>query len=219
MATQDLALMAHLMRRAGFGATREELEARVANGYEATVEELLNPEGQPALNRYELLRYHPWLWKPGTLPGMGSAEWLWYMVNTKRPLEEKMTLFWHQVFATGVSKVDHYHEISNMINMLREKGMGNYKDLLVELSKNPAMIYWLDNCENHADAVNENWGRELLELFSMGVGNYTEVDVREASRAFTGWTFEPSLPRGPIGRWDWEFIYKPEDHDLSLIHI
>ncbi|MCH2527879.1 MAG: DUF1800 domain-containing protein, partial [Dehalococcoidia bacterium] len=108
MATQDLALMAHLMRRAGFGATREELEARVANGYEATVEELLNPEGQPALNRYELLRYHPWLWKPGTLPGMGSAEWLWYMVNTKRPLEEKMTLFWHQVFATGVSKVDHY---------------------------------------------------------------------------------------------------------------
>ena len=213
MATQDLALMAHLMRRAGFGATREELEARVANGYEATVEELLNPEGQPALNRYELLRYHPWLWKPGTLPGMGSAEWLWYMVNTKRPLEEKMTLFWHQVFATGVSKVDHYHEISNMINMLREKGMGNYKDLLLELSKNPAMIYWLDNCENHADAVNENWGRELLELFSMGVGNYTEVDVREASRAFTGWTFEPSLPRGPIGRWDWEFIYKPEDHD------
>ena len=86
MANQEIALMAHLMRRAGFGATREELEQRVANGYEATVEELLNPERQPALDRYELVRYHPWTWKPGTLPGMGAAEWLWFMVNTQRPL-------------------------------------------------------------------------------------------------------------------------------------
>ncbi|SVD98080.1 uncharacterized protein METZ01_LOCUS450934, partial [marine metagenome] len=152
MATQDIALMAHLMRRAGFGATREELEELSTKGYEEVVEELLDAETQPGLNRFELMRFHPWLWKPGTLPGMGSAEWLWFMVNTKRPLEEKMTLFWHQVFATGVSKVDHYHEISNMINMLREKGMGNYRDLLIEISKNPAMIYWLDNNENHADA-------------------------------------------------------------------
>jgi uncharacterized protein (DUF1800 family) len=213
MADQEIALMAHLMRRAGFGATREELEQRVAGGYEATVEELLNPESRPALDRYELVRYHPWTWKPGTLPGMGAAEWLWYMVNTQRPLEEKMALFWHQVFATGVSKVDHYDEITRMVALFREKGMGSYKELILELSRNPAMIYWLDNCENHADAVNENWGRELLELFSMGVGNYTEVDVREASRAFTGWTIEPKLPRGPIGRHDWNFKYRPEDHD------
>jgi uncharacterized protein (DUF1800 family) len=213
MANQEIALMAHLMRRAGFGATREELEQRVANGYEATVEELLNPENQPALDRYELVRYHPWTWKPGTLPGMGAAEWLWYMVNTQRPLEEKMSLFWHQVFATGVSKVDHYDEIVRMVALFREKGMGSYKELITDLAHNPAMIYWLDNCENHAEAVNENWGRELLELFSMGVGNYTEVDVREASRAFTGWTIEPKLPRGPIGRHDWNFLYRPDDHD------
>jgi hypothetical protein len=213
MANQEVALMAHLMRRAGFGATREELEQRAARGYEATVEELLSPESQPALDRYELVRYHPWTWKPGTLPGMGATEWLWYMVNTQRPLEEKMALFWHQVFATGVSKVDHYDEITRMVALFREKGMGSYQDLILELSRNPAMIYWLDNCENHADAVNENWGRELLELFSMGVGNYTEVDVREASRAFTGWTIEPKLPRGPIGRHDWSFKYRPEDHD------
>ena len=213
MANQDIALMAHLMRRAGFGATREELEERAARGYEATVEELLNPENQPALDRYELVRYHPWTWKPGTLPGMGAAEWLWFMVNTQRPLEEKMTLFWHQVFATGVSKVDHYDEITRMVAMFREKGMGSYKELITELAQNPAMIYWLDNCENHAGAVNENWGRELLELFSMGVGNYTEVDVREASRAFTGWTIEPKLPRGPLGRHDWHFTYVPSDHD------
>ena len=144
---------------------------------------------------------------------MGAAEWLWFMVNTQRPLEEKMALFWHQVFATGVSKVDHYDEITRMVSLFREKGMGSYKDLILELSQNPAMIYWLDNCENHADAVNENWGRELLELFSMGVGNYTEVDVREASRAFTGWTIEPKLPRGPLGRHDWNFTYLAADHD------
>ena len=213
MAEQDIALMAHLMRRAGFGATREELEALVEKGYETVVEELLNPQDQPDLDRFELIRYQPWVWKPGTLPGMGSTEWLWFMINTKRPLEEKVALFWHHLFATGVSKVDHYDEITAMVALFREKGMGSYKELLLELSRNPAMIYWLDNNENHADAVNENWGRELLELFSMGVGNYTEVDVREASRAFTGWTIEPKLPRGPIGRHDWHFTYLPEDHD------
>ena len=213
MGDQDIALMAHLMRRAGFGATREELEARVAKGYEATVEEMLNPDDRPTLDRNEMMRYHPWSWRPGTLPGMGAAEWLHDMVNTKRPLEEKMALFWHGLFATGVSKVDHYDDVMDMIVKFREKGMGDYRELLVEMAKDPAMIYWLDNCENHADAVNENWGRELLELFSMGVGNYTEVDVRECSRAFTGWTIEPKLPRGPIGRHDWFFEYRSEDHD------
>lgn len=178
MANQNIALMAHLMRRAGFGATRDELESLAAKGYEAVVDELLNPEEKPDLDRYELIRYQPWTWKPGTLPGMGSAEWLWAMLNTKRPLEEKMALFWHQLFATGVSKVDHYDEIVMMVATFRDKGMGNYKELLQDMARNPAMIYWLDNYENHSDAVNENWGRELLELFSMGVGNYTEVDVR-----------------------------------------
>ncbi len=213
MGQDDIALMAHLMRRAGFGADREELEARAAKGYEANVEELLNTDAQEALNRAEMMRYHPWTWRPGTLPGMGAAEWLHDMLNTKRPLEEKMTLFWHQLFATGVSKVDHYDELQDMVVLFREKGMGKYKELLLEMAKSPAMIYWLDNCENHADAVNENWGRELLELFSMGVGNYTEVDVRECSRAFTGWTITPKLPRGPIGRFDWFFQYRDEDHD------
>ena len=129
-----------------------------------------------------------------------------------------MVLFWHQVFATGQSKIDNWHELINQADMLREKGMGNYRDLLVALAKNPAMIYWLDNCDNHGHAVNENWGRELLELFSLGVGmdghpNYTETDVREASRAFTGWTIAQAPPRGYYNRWDWEFEYLEEDHD------
>jgi hypothetical protein len=129
------------MRRAGFGAPREELEARAAKGYEATVEELLHPEAQPPLDRNEMMRYHPWTWRPGTLPGMGGAEWLHDLLNTKRPLEEKMALFWHQVFATGVSKVDHYDDVMDMIVKFRAKGMGDYRELLIEMAKDPAMIY------------------------------------------------------------------------------
>ena len=75
------------------------------------------------------------------------------------------------------------------------------------------MMFWLDNNQNHGTAVNENWGRELLELFSLGAGNYTETDVRECSRAFTGWTFETKIPRLPYGRFPWKFEYRPEDHD------
>ena len=213
MSDDSISLMAHLMRRAGFGGSREELEARAANGYEATVEELLSDDSREPMEMHELLRYHPWAWKPGTIQGMGHTNWLYRMINTDAPLQEKMTLFWHGIFATGVSKVDHWDEIVDMVDMLRAKGMGSFRDLLVEVAKSPAMIFWLDNQENHKDAVNENWGRELLELFTMGVGNYTEDDVRQCSRAFTGWTITPKLPRFPMGRFDWSFEYKPEDHD------
>ena len=210
---EDIALMAHLMRRAGFGAGRDELEARVAKGYEATVEELLHPETQPAVDMYTLLRYQPASLLPGGQPPMGNVNFMYHLVNTKRPLEEKMALFWHHVFATGNSKVDNYDQVLEQIALFRQHGMGNYRDLLVTIATNPTMIFWLDNNQNHGTAVNENWGRELLELFSMGVGAYTERDVREASRAFTGWTFETKIPRLPYGRFPWKFEYRPEDHD------
>ena len=209
----DIALMAHLMRRAGFGAGRDELEARVAKGYEATVEELLHPETQPAVDMYTLLRYQPASLLPGGQPPMGNVNIMYHLVNTKRPLEEKMALFWHHVFATGNSKVDNYDQLLEQIGLFRAQGMGNYRDLLLTIARNPTMIFWLDNNQNHGTAVNENWGRELLELFSMGVGAYTEKDVREASRAFTGWTFETKIPRLPYGRFPWKFEYRPEDHD------
>jgi uncharacterized protein (DUF1800 family) len=219
MPTKDeIALMAHLMRRAGFGASRAELEERAAKGYEATVEELVQPEQCAPADEYVLLRYQPGALLPGGMPPGGNINWVFRMINTQRPLEEKMTLFWHHVFATGNSKVDNYDQLLEQINMFRRMGMGNYRDLLVELAKNPAMIYWLDNNENHKKAVNENWGRELLELFSLGVGmdghpNYTEKDVREASRAFTGWNIAVKIPRLPYGRFPWQFEYIPEDHD------
>lgn len=209
----DIALMAHLMRRAGFGASRDELEARVAKGYEATVEELLHPEQQEPVDVYTLLRYQPGSLLPGGQPPMGNVNWMYFLVNTKRPLEEKMALFWHHVFATGNSKVDNYDQLLDQVAMFRRCSLGSYRDLLVETAKNPAMIFWLDNNQNHGTAVNENWGRELLELFSLGVGNYTEKDVRESSRAFTGWTLENKIPRLPYGRFPWRFEYRPEDHD------
>lgn len=215
MIDENIKLMAHLMRRAGFGASRDELERRVAVGYEATVEELLNPDAQEPVDYYEFLRYYPNWWKPGTQGGRGHAGWVWRMIKTQAPLQEKLCLFYHQLFATGVSKVDHYDEIEDMLDMFREKGMCSYKTILMEVARNPAMLFWLDNHENHATSVNENWGRELLELFSMGIGNYTETDVRECSRAFTGWTMTHKLPRFHMGRFDWEFEFRPEDHDAG----
>ena len=212
MSEKDIALMAHLMRRAGFGAGREELERRVANGYEATVEELLNPESQPPWDEDLARRHHI-----GARYGNGLPEtqgwWLQRMVSTQRPLEEKMTLFWHSILCTGNAKVDHPQTVQIQIEMLRRHCLGNYRELLGDLARDPAMIIYLDNRDNHKGAINENWGRELLELFSMGVGNYTEDDVKEASRAFTGWTHKPFPPLYPYQRYFLEFEYDENDHD------
>ena len=212
---EAISLMAHLMRRAGFGATRGELERLVEQGYEETVEQLLNPEGFPRADEFMLYRYNPTCELPQQHFTGGQAGWLYHMVNTGRPLEEKMTLFWHHVFATGNSKVDNCDNLQVQIDMLRENGMGNYRDLLIEVARDPAMIFWLDNNENHKRAPNENWGRELLELFSLGVGNYTEEDVFECARAFTGWTIAPKIPREPYARYPWEFEFQSQDHDYS----
>ena len=106
MSDANLELMAHLMRRAGFGASRDELERRVAAGYGETVDELLNPERQEPVDYWEFLRYYPTWWKPGSM-GLGHAGWVWRMINTQTPLQEKLCLFYHQLFATGVAKVEH----------------------------------------------------------------------------------------------------------------
>ena len=212
---EEIALMAHLMRRAGFGATRSAVESLLEQGYEKTVEQLLNPQGQPEVDEYMLYRYHPITEIPGGSAAAGQANWLYHMVNTKRPLQEKTALFWHQVFATGNSKVDNCNHLLEQVQMFRDRGFGSYRDLLIQLAKTPAMIYWLDNNENHKSAPNENWGRELLELFSLGVGNYTEKDVLECARAFTGWTIAAKMPRYPYGRFPWRFEFRPEDHDYT----
>ena len=211
----DIAPMAHLLRRAGFGAPRGEIERRVAAGYESTVEELLYPEeyGIPANDEALLFRYDPQTIAPGAQVFPAQANWVWQMVNTQRPLQEKMTLFWHQLFATGNAKINGSRQMLAQISTFRRYALANYRDILLQMARDPAMIYWLDNNENHRDRPNENWGRELLELFSMGVGNYTETDVFECARAFTGWTMAPKLPNNPTGNYVWSFDYDDEDHD------
>ena len=221
MGTEDVGLIAHLMRRAGFGATWDQLHAYEAKGYEATVEELLDPSEERRMGDDLIRRFQPEL--SGMLNQNSSGpNWLFRMATTTSPLQEKMTLFWHGIFATGYPKVIHGKALSDQIRMFRRYGMGSFRTLLVELSKDPAMIIWLDNQDNHKGAINENYGRELLELFSMGVGNYTETDIQECARAFTGWTIankeymELRSQRDsdwPYGRISWHFEYRPEDHD------
>ena len=221
MSDQDIALMAHLMRRAGFGATRDELEKFVAKGYEAVVEELLDPGDPQTIPEDIIRRYHSEQHELRS-PTSAGATWIYRMVTTSCPLEERISLFWHGLFATGYAKLNQARTLLDQIEMFRRNGLGSFRTMLVELSKDPAMIIWLDNNDNHKGAINENYGRELLELFSMGVGNYSEQDIKECARAFTGWTlgnaeymavraFKDSI--WPYGRIAWHYAYRDYDHD------
>jgi len=210
MSGTDRELVAHLYRRAGFGATNEELDELSGMEYENLVNELVSPCKNPDFGVREWNRYNP-----GDGPIVYRNRWIYRMANTRRPLEEKMALFWHHVFATGVGKIEHPNAMGVQIDTLRKVGMSDFKTILITVSKDPAMLFWLDNNENHKDAPNENYGRELLELFSMGVGNYTEDDIKNASRAFTGWTFKQPIPIYPQGAYPTEYEFLSEDHDYS----
>ncbi len=219
----EIELIAHLMRRAGFGATRTEIETYAAQGYDATVETLINPAHSQWMGDYMIRRFHHE--QSGMMgPRANGENWLYRMITTSTPLLEKMCLFWHSIFATGYPKVIHGKVLSDQIHMFRRYGTGSFKTLLVELSKNPAMIVWLDNQDNHKGAINENYGRELLELFSMGVGNYSEDDIKACARAFTGWTIgntDYMVLRSerdsdwPYGRIAWPFERRADDHDAG----
>ena len=222
MSNKNIGLFAHLLRRAGFGATWDELEGLASKGYEVAVEELLAVENPAAISDDMVRRYHH---EQSGMMGNNapSSYWLYRMATTSAPLQEKMALFWHSVFATGYTgKVVYGKVLMDQIRMFRRYGLGGFKTLLIELSRDPAMIAWLDNLDNHNGAINENYGRELLELFSMGVGNYTEEDIKECARAFTGWTIGNADYMSlrarrdsiwPYGRIAWHFEYRPEDHD------
>jgi len=221
MPENELGLIAHLLRRAGFGATLQELKEYQAKGYEATVEELLHPEDIPEWNDDLVRRYQP---DQNSVMYFESAQsyCMYKMINSKRLLEEKISLFWHGLFATAYGKLNHAKGVLNQTDTFRRHGLGSFHNILMELSRDPAMIFWLDNKDNHKDAPNENYGRELLELFSMGIGNYSEDDVKNCARAFTGWTIANAdymAERAsrdsiwPAGRIDWQFEYFPEDHD------
>ena len=220
MASQEVQLMAHLMRRAGFGASRDELDALVDQGYDETVERMLDTDNPSMMSLDMMRRYNPE--NSGmTGPEGGANRWMYRMISTDAPLREKVALFWHGIFATGFAKLCDGKVLDDQILMVLRHGMGDLRTMLFELSRDPAMIVWLDNSENHNGSINENYGRELLELFSMGVGNYSEEDIKEAARAFTGWTIGNTkymLMRAmgdqdrPYGRLALHFEYKPDDH-------
>lgn len=192
---------AHLMRRAGFGADSKALEQMVARGYEASIKPLVdyalvsNQALDDTLRQAEL--------DLGNRADI-KAWWMIRMVETQRPLEEKMVLFWHSHFATSVQKVKAGELMVRQNELFRRLGSGDFAKLLLEVSKDPAMIQWLDNAQNRKGKPNENYARELMELFTTGIGHYTEQDIKEAARAFTGWqaTFE-------------EFFFNPMQHDFD----
>src|SRR5262249_49480364 len=116
-----------------------------------------------------------------------TAWWLYRMLYTPHPLREKLTLFWHNHFATSNAKVNSAVSMLGQYDLMRRHALGSYRDLVQEMSKDPAMLVWLDTATSKKGMHNENYARELMELFSLGIGHYTEADIREAARAFTGW--------------------------------
>jgi uncharacterized protein (DUF1800 family) len=239
----------HLLERAGFGGTPEDIERLARMTPEQAVSWLVEyqsvenghlkpfepsgvydpslkvfPESRPAATRTAAKtgeamgvavkpsgdrtlqpvvdRFFYWL-RATALETRRIANW-WAdrMVATNHPLEEKMALFWHGHFATGEEKVRDYRKMLVQLELFHRYATGNFRDLLIGVAKDPAMLVFLDAGKNVKGAPNENFGREVMELFTMGVGNYTESDIREAARAFTGWVDD-----------DLRFKVDPAKHD------
>ncbi len=181
--------LAHLLRRAGLSASRTEQERYLPLGIEGTIDALLNYDQQPEeIDDAEILSLLQGD-NPRLQPPMVSGWWVYRMLVTRRPLQERMALFWHNHFATSASKVNDGRLMLMQIQLFQRLGVSNFQTLVLEVARDPAMLVWLDGSRNVKGKPNENFARELLELFTMGIGNYTENDIKEAARAFTGWTF------------------------------
>ncbi len=204
---------AHLLRRAGFSAPLDELDRVVDQGFQATLDELIDFEevDDTALEEglaskgYQLAYYAPDVDRSFASPIDLNRQWMFRMIHSRRQLVEKMTFFWHDHFATSLESVPLVDCISFRTNCpdgrpllqiqndtLRSHALGNYREMVEAVARDPAMIIFLDSFSNIVGSPNENWARELLELFTMGEGNgYTEQDIQEAARAFTGWSLSP----------------------------
>lgn len=196
MTTRDK--IAHLLRRFGLGASRAELEFYEQLGLDGAIERLIEyqkyDEGFP-VSVWEFAQY-PNDQPPRLLPKQVATWWTLRLLSTQRPLQEKLTLFWHDHFAVSASKVQLGPAMYQYVETLRQYANGNFVDFLRAISKDPAMILWLDNNTNVKGKPNENFAREVMELFTLGIGNYTEQDIQEVARAYTGWSFA----RGTQGR-------------------
>lgn len=196
----DLRKVGHLYRRAGFGPTWEELETGLKAGPEKAIDELL--QGSPKQESVDLAG------EPATKRAIQDNDqylrvwWLYRMLYSRHPLREKLTLFWHNHFATSNSKVQNVGFMLGQYELMHRHALGSFRELLLQMSKDPAMMVWLDTRLSKKGKPNENYAREVMELFSLGIGHYTETDIREAARAFTGWDID-----------DGKAVYDPNQHD------
>lgn len=187
----DRPAAAHLHRRAGFAAPWPILERDLADGPVAAVDRLIEGEptsgdGQAAPEFAALLDAMGERLGESAAPERLRGIWLYRMIHTPRPLLERMTLFWHDHFATSIVKVASPAAMQRQNALFRSHALGDFKALLGAIGKDPAMLIWLDSTANRRARPNENYAREVMELFSLGRGRYTESDIREAARAFTG---------------------------------
>jgi len=193
----DRQAAAHLARRAGFGATPAELDALTQMGLDAAVDQLINYEAIDNSALESELAGLTSVTLPATVPVYdlattnGLRKWFLHrMVFTKRPLEEKMTYFWNGHWTSGIAKVQGVTLMLNQNKTQRQYALGKFDDIVVKMSQDPAMLIWLDNATSRAGRPNENYSRELMELFTLGVDKYTQTDVTETARALTGWTVQ-----------------------------
>ncbi len=182
----DLRRAGHLLRRATFGASWHDLQTTLKAGPEQAIDTLL--KGGPRQDEFDasLQPLAEYIAK-GNSGQQLRAWWLQRMLSSPHPLREKLTLFWHNHFATSNAKVRNAGYMLGQYELMRRHALGHFGLLLQELSKDPAMMIWLDTRDSKKGNPNENYARELMELFSLGIGHYTEQDIREAARAFTGW--------------------------------
>ena len=185
----DIKRVGHLFRRAAFGATYGQLQQALKDGADKTIDRLLT--GGPRDERFEKSQEDM---AAAIVTGNNQQQlrawWLLSMVNSPHPLVEKLTLFWHNHFATSTAKVQSARFMLGQYRLMRRHAIGSFAEMLQEMSKDPAMMVWLDTRGSKKGNPNENYARELMELFSLGIGNYTEMDIREAARAFTGWDIQ-----------------------------
>ena len=216
---------AHLLRRMGFGGTPDQIEALRRMGPALAVETLMrfddndgtrdNPHDlQPRFQEVLEAGRPPQQAAAATIP-MAQAWWMHKLVNTTQPFKEKLTVFWHGHFAVGLNKVRSGFMLRDQNELFRRMALGKFEALTLAVAKNPAMLVYLDNDENTMGHPNENFARELMELFTMGVhGGYTERDVQESARAFTGWSFVKK--RGDLESLkNPQFVFNQKNHDAD----
>ena len=199
----DARRVRHLLRRAGFGGTAAQVKQCVGLGPSETIDWLLGKKDPRGLERFEedSAQLASAVRAGGNIDRI-AAWWLHRMIHTPSPLVEKMTLFWHGHFATGAEKVNDTELMVTQNQLLRRFALGDFRKLVHEVSKDPAMLLYLDSASNRKAHPNENYARELMELFCLGEGNYSEQDVQELARCFTGWEIRRK-----------SFRFNPYQHD------